>query len=172
MREVCGANRFGQGCLLARRLIQGGVRFVEVEFGPWDMHQQIFTDIPDRAGVLDRSMSALLNDLKAQGLLATTLVVLATEFGRTPKINENAGRDHHPGVFSCVLAGAGVRGGQVYGASDEDGRSVAEDGVSIADFNTTIAKAAGLDIKKEYFAPNGRPFKIGGGGTAIDKVLA
>ena len=172
MREVYGANRFGQGCLLARRLIQGGVRFVEVEFGPWDMHQQIFTDIPDRAGLLDRSMSALLNDLKAQGLLATTLVVLATEFGRTLKINENAGRDHHPGVFSCALAGAGVRGGQVYGASDEDGRSVAEDGVSIADFNTTIAKAAGLDIKKEYFAPNGRPFKIGGGGTAIDKVLA
>ena len=172
MREQYGANRFGQGCLLARRLIQGGVRFVEVEFGPWDMHQQIFTDIPDRAGTLDRSMSALLTDLKAQGLLSTTLVVLATEFGRTPKINENAGRDHHPGVFSCVLAGAGIRGGQVYGASDEDGRSVAEDSVSIADFNSTIAKAVGLDIKKEYFAPNGRPFKIGGGGTAIDKVLA
>ncbi len=172
MRDMYGANRFGQGCLLARRLIQGGVRFVEVEFGPWDMHQQIFTEIPDRAGVLDHSMSALLNDLKAQGLLSTTLVVLATEFGRTPKINENAGRDHHPGVFSCVLAGAGIRGGQVFGASDEDGRSVAEDSVSIADFNTTIAKAAGLDIKKEYFAPNGRPFKIGGGGTPIEKVLA
>ncbi len=172
MRELYGTNRFGQGCLLARRLIQGGVRFVEVEFGPWDMHQQIFTDLPDRAGVLDHSMSALLTDLKAQGLLATTMVVLATEFGRTPKINENAGRDHHPGVFSCVLAGAGIRGGQVYGSSDEDGRSVAEDSVSIADFNTTIAKAAGLETNKEYFAPNGRPFKIGGGGKAIDKVLA
>ncbi len=172
MREQYGANRFGQGCLLARRLIQGGVRFVEVEFGPWDMHQQIFTEIPDRAGVLDRTMSALLSDLKTQGLLSTTLVVLATEFGRTPKINENAGRDHHPGVFSCVLAGAGIRGGQIYGASDEDGRSVAEDSVSIADFNTTIAKAAGLDTNKEYFAPNGRPFKIGGGGKAIEKVLA
>ena len=116
-------------------------------------------------------MSALLTDLKTQGLLATTMVVLATEFGRTPKINENAGRDHHPGVFSCVLAGVGIRGGQVYGSSDDDGRSVAEDSVSIADFNTTIAKAAGLETNKEYFAPNGRPFKIGGGGKAIDKVL-
>ena len=172
MRELYGSNRFGQGCLLARRLIQGGVRFVEVEFGPWDMHQQIFTDLPDRAGVLDHGMSALITDLKSQGLLSTTMVVLATEFGRTPKINENAGRDHHPGVFSCVLAGAGIRGGQVYGASDEDGRSVADDSVSIADFNTTIAKAAGLDTKKEYIAPNGRPFKIGGGGTAIEKLLA
>ncbi len=171
-KDAYGTYRFGQGCLLARRLIQGGVRFVEVEFGSWDMHQQIFTEIPERAGQLDQSMSMLLKDLKELGLLKSTMVVLATEFGRTPTINENAGRDHHPGVFSCVLAGAGIRGGQVYGSSDKDGRSVEDDGVSISDFNTTIAKAAGIDTDKEYFAPNGRPFKIGGGGDAIEKLLA
>jgi len=173
-REAYGTHKFGQGCLLARRLIQGGVRFVEVEFGSWDMHQQIFKEdgIPARAGQLDKSMSALLTDLKDQGLLKTTMVVLATEFGRTPTINENAGRDHHPGVFSCVLAGAGIRGGQVYGSSDKDGRGVEDDSVSVADFNTTIAKAAGIDTDKEHFAPNGRPFKIGGGGDALTKVLA
>lgn len=173
-REAYGKYKFGQGCLLARRLVQGGVRFVEVEFGSWDMHQQIFSDtgIPERAGQLDQSMSMLLTDLKAQGLLKTTLIVLATEFGRTPTINENAGRDHHPGVFSCVLAGAGIKGGQVYGSSDKDGRGVEDDSVSIADFNTTIARAAGIATNKEHIAPNGRPFKIGGGGDAIEKILA
>ncbi len=171
-RKAYGTYRFGQGCLLARRLIQGGVRFVEVEFGSWDMHQQIFTEIPERAGQLDQSMSMLLTDLKDQGLLKSTLVVLATEFGRTPTINENSGRDHHPGVFSCVLAGAGIRGGQVYGSSDKDGRGVEDDSVSVADFNTTIAKAAGIDTDKEHIAPNGRPFKIGGGGDAVEQVLA
>jgi hypothetical protein len=172
IRSAYGVNRLGQGCLLARRLIQAGVRFVEVEFGSWDMHQQIFNEIPERAGQLDQAMSQLLVELKELGLLKSTLIVLQTEFGRTPKINENAGRDHHPGVFSCVLAGAGIRGGQVYGSSDEDGRGVNEDGVSVADFNTTVAKALGIDTDREYFSPNGRPFKIGGGGTAIAKLLA
>ncbi len=172
VKDAYGTYRFGQGCLLARRLIQHGVRFVEVEFGTWDMHQQIFNELPERAGQLDQSMSALLKDLKEQGLLKSTMVVLATEFGRTPTINENAGRDHHPGVFSCVLAGAGIRGGQVYGSSDKEGRGVQDDSVSVSDFNTTIAKAAGIDTDKEHHAPNGRPFKIGGGGEAIEKVLA
>jgi hypothetical protein len=173
-RKGYGDHRLGQGCLLARRLIQAGVRFVEIEFGSWDMHQQIFGNngIPERAGHLDQSMSYLISELKELGLLKSTLIVLQTEFGRTPKINENAGRDHHPGVFSCVLAGAGIKGGQVYGSSDEDGRSVATDGVAVADFNTTIAKALGIDTDKEHFSPSGRPFKIGGGGKALEKLLA
>ncbi len=100
-----------------------------------------------------------------------TLVVLTTEFGRKPKLNDNAGRDHHPGVFSSVLAGGGVRGGQVYGASDDRGVSVASDRVTVADFNTTIAAAAGLPTAEEFFAPNGRPFKIGGGGKVIRELL-
>jgi hypothetical protein len=172
VREAYGTSRFGQGCLLARRLVQAGVRFIEVEYGTWDMHQDIFTDLPDRVGGLDQGMGSLIKDLEAKGLLSSTLVVLGTEFGRTPTINQNAGRDHHPGVFSCVLAGAGIRGGQVYGSSDVDGRSPAEDAVSVADFNTTIAAAAGLPYEREFNAPNGRPFKIGGGGTPIKKILA
>jgi uncharacterized protein (DUF1501 family) len=117
-------------------------------------------------------MGTLLEDLEQRGLLASTLVVLATEFGRTPRINENAGRDHHPGVFSCVLAGAGVQGGAVYGQSDERGFRPDKDPVSVADFNTTIAAACGLPYEKEFHAPNGRPFKIGGGGKPISAVLA
>lgn len=167
-----GAHRFGQGCLLARRLIQSGVRCVEVEFDGWDMHQNIFTDLPQRAGQLDQAFSQLILDLEKTGLLKSTLVVLQTEFGRTPTINQNVGRDHHPGAFSCLLAGAGINGGQVYGKSDEDARTVAEDHVSIEDFNTTIAKALGIDTDKDHIAPNGRPFKIGGGGKPIAKLLA
>jgi uncharacterized protein (DUF1501 family) len=117
-------------------------------------------------------MGTLLEDLEQRGLLDSTLVVLATEFGRTPRINENAGRDHHPGVFSCVLAGAGVQGGAVYGQSDAQGFRPDKDAVSVADFNTTIAAACGLPYEKEFHAPNGRPFKIGGGGKPITAVLA
>lgn len=167
-----GANRFGQGCLLARRLLQEGVRCVEVEFDGWDMHQQIFTEMPVKGGQLDQAFSQLLDDLKSTGLLSNTVVALQTEFGRTPKINENTGRDHHPGAFSFVLAGAGIKPGVVHGSSDDDGLTVASDHVSIADFNTTLAKALGIDTDKEHVSPNGRPFKIGGGGTAISAVLA
>jgi uncharacterized protein (DUF1501 family) len=167
-----GANRFGQGCLLARRLLQEGVRCVEVEFDGWDMHQQIFTEMPVKGGQLDQAFSQLLEDLKSTGLLSNTVVALQTEFGRTPKINENTGRDHHPGAFSFVLAGAGIKPGVVHGSTDDDGLTVASDHVSIADFNTTLAKALGIDTDKEHVSPNGRPFKIGGGGTAISAVLA
>ncbi|MEL6896859.1 MAG: DUF1501 domain-containing protein, partial [Planctomycetota bacterium] len=110
-------------------------------------------------------------DLNSKGLLRETMVVVATEFGRTPKINENAGRDHHPGVFCGLMAGAGIRGGQVIGASDAKGFSVDEYGVTPADFNKTIAAAAGLPLDKEFYAPNGRPFKIGHDGETIDELL-
>jgi hypothetical protein len=170
--EAYGANKFGQGCVLARRLVQAGIRFVEVEFNGWDMHQQIFSELPERAGQLDRALSQLLEDLRGSGLLKSTIVFLQNEFGRTPKINENSGRDHHPGAFSCLMAGAGIKVGQVYGESDEDGRSVKSNAVSVADFNTTIATAMGIDTDKEYFSPNGRPFKIGGGGKAIRQLLS
>ena len=171
-RETYGDSKFGLGCLLARRLVESGVRCVEVEFSGWDMHRDVFDEMDEKGPQLDRAMAALLDDLQQRGLLDSTLVVLATEFGRTPRINENAGRDHHPGVFSCVLAGAGVRGGTVHGASDERGFRPASDAVSVTDFNTTIAAACGLPFDKEFHAPNGRPFKIGGGGKPITSVLA
>ena len=172
VREQYGDSRVGLGCLLARRLVESGVRCVEVEFGSWDMHRDVFEEMDEKGPQLDRAMGTLLEDLEQRGLLSSTLVVLATEFGRTPRINENAGRDHHPGVFSCVLAGAGVQGGVVYGQSDEQGFRPEKDAVSVADFNTTIAAACGMPFEKEFHAPNGRPFKIGGGGKPITAVLA
>ncbi len=172
VRAKYGDSKVGLGCLLARRLVESGVRCVEVEFGSWDMHREVADEMKEKGPQLDRAMGTLLEDLQQRGLLDSTLVVLATEFGRTPRINENAGRDHHPGVFSCVLAGGGVKGGAVYGASDDKGFRPDRDGVSINDFNTTIAAAAGLPYDKEFHAPNGRPFKIGGGGTPIKAVLA
>jgi len=171
-RERYGRSRLGQGCLLARRLVESGVRCVEVEMGGWDMHRDLWEELPEKVGELDTAMAALIEDLAARGLLGSTLVVLATEFGRTPKVNENAGRDHHPAVFSCVLAGAGVKPGVVHGASDAAGRLPDRDAVSVADFNATIAAACGMPWEKEFVAPNGRPFKIGNDGTPVAAVLA
>lgn len=172
VRDAYGNNQLGQGCLLARRLVEGGARFVEVNYGGWDMHQDLYSRLDERAKHLDDALGALLRDLHAKGLLSETLVVLTTEFGRKPNLNANAGRDHHPGAFCSLLAGAGVRGGQVYGASDKRGHSVASDRVSVSDFNTTIAAAAGLPTAQEFFSPNGRPFKIGGGGRVIQELLS
>lgn len=172
IREAYGKNALGQGCLLARRLVQQGVRFVEIDSGGWDMHQDLYDRLEDKATQLDVALGNLLRDLHSKGLLSETLVVLTTEFGRSPKINENAGRDHHPGAFSALLAGAGIRTGQVYGASDAKGHSVDSDHVSVGAFNATIAAAAGLPTDRDFFAPNGRPFKIGGGAKPIEALLA
>lgn len=171
-RAAYGGSRLGQGCLLARRLVESGVRCVEVESTGWDMHRELWDDLPEKAGDLDTALAALLADLESRGLLASTLVVLGTEFGRSPKINENAGRDHHPAVFSGVLAGAGVKGGVVHGESDAAGKSPARDAVTVADFNATIAAACGFPWQQEFLAPNGRPFRIGNAGKPIAAVLA
>lgn len=171
-REMYGNNGFGQGCLLARRLIQGGVRFVEVGLGGWDDHNDIAGRLPGRAKNFDQGLSALLTDLKAQGMLEDTLVVVATEFGRTPKINQNAGRDHYPGAFSCALAGGGINGGTVYGATDKDGKTVEKDPVSVADFNSTIAYAMGLPHDEEIYSPDGRPFTLGHDGTPLTALFS
>ena len=172
IRDAYGNNQFGQGCLLARRLVQSGARFVEVSYGGWDMHQDLYSRLSERAGNVDTAVGNLLRDLHSKGLLDETLIVLTTEFGRKPKLNVNAGRDHHPGAFCSLLMGAGIRGGQVYGASDKQGFSVAKDHVSVSDFNKTIAAAAGLPTEEERYAPNGRPFKIGGNGDPVKALLA
>ena len=158
--------------MLARRLVQSGARFIEVSYGGWDMHQELYPNLNERASNLDNALGNLLLDLNAKGLLKDTMVVLTTEFGRKPKINANGGRDHHPGAFCSLLAGAGIKGGQVYGASDKHGHSVDRDHVSVSDFNKTIAAAAGLPLEEEKFSPSGRPFKIGGNGDPVKALLA
>lgn len=172
VREAYGNSGFGQGCLLARRLVQNGVKFVEVNLGSWDDHRTIYDSLPNRAAQFDLGMSTLLRDLKSQGMLDQTLVVVATEFGRTPKINQNAGRDHFPGAFSCVLAGGGINGGTVYGATDKLGKAVEKDPVSVGEFNATIAHAMGLPHDEEIYSPDGRPFTIGDGSAPLKALFS
>jgi uncharacterized protein (DUF1501 family) len=171
-QQAYGKNAFGQGVLLARRLVENGVRFVEVNLGGWDMHNDIFQAMPTRGAMLDNAVAALLADLEAKGLLKKTLIVIGTEFGRKTPISSNAGRDHHPASFSCVLAGGSVKGGSVYGKTDEDAMSVEDDAVKIADFYATIAAALGLPLEYQIHSPDGRPFTIANKGKAIKGLLA
>lgn len=170
-RKLYGESRFGKSCLLARRLVEHGVRFVELTLGGWDTHNDNHEQIQDLTNPLDQSVSALLDDLYYRGLLDETLVVIGTEFGRTPEINSNAGRNHHPTAFTCVLAGGGIQGGQVYGATDERGHSITENGVTVPDFNATIAYALGLPLDKVVYSPSGRPFQIADKGQPIKALF-
>jgi hypothetical protein len=164
IRSKYGNDRFGQGCLLARRLVEVGVRFVEGTLGGWDTHYDNFAKVESRAAILDQGFSALVADLNDKGLLDSTLVVIGTEFGRTPHIvtEHNNGRDHHPAVFSGVMAGAGIKGGTKYGESDATGRRVKENPVTVQDFNATIGYALGVDTAKIVHSPSGRPFRMAG----------
>ena len=173
-RDRYGRDPFGQGCMLARRLIENNVRCVEVTLGGWDMHNTMwdYNTLPKRAGNLDQAVGTLLTDLSARGLLDDTLVVLTTEFGRSPTINYNAGRDHHPAAFSAMLAGAGIKGGQVYGKSDKRGHGVEADGVTPADLNATVAEALGLPRGEIVMSPTLRPFKVAHDGSPVRKILS
>lgn len=173
-RERYGDNSFGQACLLARRLVENGVRFIEVDNGGWDSHNDNFGQVQQKGAVLDQAMAALLADLDAKGLLETTMVVLATEFGRTPtiQVERNNGRNHYPQAFTCLLAGGGIKGGIKYGKTDKEGREVIEDLVEVPDFNATIAYGLGLPIEKEVYSPSMRPFKVADKGTPIKSLFA
>ena len=127
--------------------------------------------MPERCAILDQALSALLDDLSKRGLLEETLVVLATEFGRTPNINVNDGRDHYPKAFSCMLAGGGIRGGQVWGSTDEEGREVIENKVEIPDFNATIAYALGLPLDEIIYSPTRRPFTLSDKGQPLTQLI-
>ena len=177
VRARYGGHRVGTGCLLARRLIEAGARFVTVVDTGWDMHQQIFKAMPDaffpgsgKLPALDMAYSALLGDLKERGLLESTLVVMMGEFGRTPKLNSAGGRDHWPRAGSVLFSGAGVRGGQVIGSTDAHGETPSERPVSPEDVAFSILKLLGVDPDKEYQAPSGRPLKIISGGSLIREL--
>jgi len=170
LREKYGRTTVGQGCLLARRLVEAGVRFITVGrgFNSWDHHNNIFPNLAnDFLPELDRAYSALLADLSERGMLDSTLVLLTGEFGRTPEINVNAGRDHWPNCFSLCLAGACVPGGLVHGASDKDGMFVKDGPVEVPDFVATLYHKLGIDYSKEYISNIGRPMKLAGDGKPL-----
>ena len=168
VRDAYGRTAFGQGCLLARRLVERGVPFVEVSLSAadgamaagWDTHQQNFETVKKLSEVLDPAWAALMDDLRGRGLLDSTLIVWMGEFGRTPKINPQAGRDHFPGAWTTVLAGGGIKGGQVIGSSGADGMAVKERPVSVPDFLATVCKGLGVDPMAQNDSGLGRPIRI------------
>jgi uncharacterized protein (DUF1501 family) len=171
MRDAYGSGQFGQGCLLARRLIESGVTFVEVNLGNWDTHDNNFERSKTLCGQLDQPLAALLADLKQRGMLDKTLVVWTGEFGRTPRINPRGGRDHYPRAFNAALAGGGVKGGQVIGQLDAGGESVKDRPVSVADLFRTICHGLAIDAGKENMSSIGRPIKIVDGGEVVSEVF-
>jgi hypothetical protein len=171
MHDLYGSDAFNQGCLLARRLVEHGVRFVEVTMGGWDTHNDNFVRVPENCNTLDQALAALIGDLDRRGLLKETLVVLTTEFGRTPRINQNEGRDHYPKAFSSLLAGGGIQGGQVYGKTNKGGHEVAENKLTPPDLNATIGYALGLPLDQVIFSPSKRPFTIADKGQPITALF-
>jgi hypothetical protein len=179
LRDAYGRNRFGQGCMLARRLVERGVAFVEVALAAsptspagWDTHADNFNQVKGLSQVLDPAWSTLVKDLRDRGLLESTLVVWMGEFGRTPNINPNGGRDHFPNAWSVALGGAGIKGGQAIGDTGKDGMEVKDRPVSVGDFYATICKSLGLDPAHENHTPEGRPITfVDKGGKPIPELV-
>jgi hypothetical protein len=173
-RDTYGDNSFGRGCLLARRLVEAGVPFVEVYLSSWDGHfrreaEQARALMP----MLDAGMAALLADLKERGLLDTTLVVWMGEFGRTPRVNNDGGRDHYARAWTTLLAGGGIPGGRVVGKTDREGAAVVERPISARDFMATVCRALGIDYEKRIDTSSGRPVTVvDKGGKPIDELFS
>jgi hypothetical protein len=172
LKNRYGDDQFGRGCLLARRLVEQGVPFVEVRSDGWDTHFDNGERVPQLAAKVDPAMATLIADLKDRGMLDRTVVLWIGEFGRTPKINPRSGRDHYPRVFNSLLAGGGIRAGQVVGASSADGTSIADRPVSVPDLLNSICKALNVDPRHENVSPIGRPIKIVDGGSVIPELFS
>ncbi len=172
LRDEYGRTQAGQRMILARRLVEAGVRFVSLTAGGWDHHDNIKAGIETNLPPTDQAIAALINDLHQRGLLDSTLVMVTSEFGRSPKIGPTGGRDHWPRVFSTMLAGGGVKGGMVYGSSDALGAEPENDPVSVADLATTVYNQIGISADKELMAPGNRPIEICDGGRIIEEILA
>ncbi len=166
-RAQYGETRVGLGCLLARRLVERGVRVIEVHTGGFDMHEDLQTRADSVFPALDQAVATLLTDLQSKGLLDSTLVAIGTEFGRTPEINMNSGRDHFPATYSCVLAGGGIAGGQRFGESDKQGKKVVRNEVTPEDFLATIGHGMGVPLEETIYSPSRRPFTFANKGKAI-----
>ena len=173
VKERYGTDNFGQGCLLARRLVEAGVPFVEVDLGGWDLHNNVHATLKDtKLPQVDRAMSALVEDLEQRGLLEDTVVMWMGEFGRTPRINQNAGRDHFARAWSCVVGGGSLNGGVAVGDTGRDGTAVESEPYSSEDLMTTVCKGLGISTETTFTSKNGRPMKIAGGGKLISELVA
>jgi hypothetical protein len=172
VRDRYGRSPFGQGCLLARRLVEQGVTFIEVEHGNWDTHQDNFERTKTLSAPADKGFAALVADLKERGLLEKTLIIWMGEFGRTPRINGQNGRDHYPRVFSVALAGGGIKGGQVIGASSADGSDVKSRPVTVPDLFCTFCQSLKINPRKENIGPLERPIKIVDGGAPVKELFS
>lgn len=172
VKQRYGTTGFGRGCLMARRLVETGVPFVEVRNGGWDLHDGCFDRLQAKLPELDQAMSALVEDLAQRGLLQDTVVFCMGEFGRTPRINEDAGRDHWARSWSVVAGGGGIAGGRVIGETNADGTRVESEPFSSEDLMATICQAMGISLQTTFTSNNGRPMKIAGGGKVIADLLA
>jgi uncharacterized protein (DUF1501 family) len=172
LRDEYGRTTFGQSCLLARRLVESGIRCVSINFNGWDTHTDNFNSLKNGLlPPLDGGYSALLNDLKQRGMLDSTLVVWMGEFGRTPRVNSSAGRDHWPGAISVCMGGGGVKTGMVVGSSNERAEYPKDRPLRVEDVAATIYTAMGVNGEKEYMSPQQRPIKINYDGTPISELL-
>jgi hypothetical protein len=172
LRDEYGRNAAGQRMLMAKRLVAAGVRFVSLSYGGWDMHTSIKDGMRGQLPVFDQAFATLIRDLDRSGLLDSTLVMVSSEFGRTPKINPNAGRDHWPKVFSVVLAGGGIKKGFIYGKSDSTATEPEEDALTVEDLAMTVYKQIGIDGTKKLMSPGDRPIDLVRNGQIRKELIA
>jgi len=173
IQERYGMNNFGKGCLMARRLVEAGVPFIEVDLGGWDMHTDIFNTLSNqRLPVLDRAMSALFEDLEQRGLLEDTAIMWMGEFSRTPRINGNTGRDHWARAWSVVVGGAGMNGGLAVGKTNGDGTRVDTEPYTSQDVMASVCKSLGLSLETTFTSRSGRPMKIANSGKVIKELFS
>ena len=172
LKDKYGKNSAGMRMLMARRLVEGGVRFVSLTFGGWDHHTGISKAMQGQMPQFDKAFAALINDLEERKMLDSTLIMVSTEFGRTPKVNKDEGRDHWPKVFSIILAGGGIKRGNIHGSSDATGAEPDSDPLSVDDMSATIFHCLGINPEKKLLAPGGRPIDIVRGGKVVEDLLA
>jgi len=173
VQDRYGTDGFAKGCLMARRLVEAGVPFIEVDYGGWDNHQNIFTTLQNtKLPLIDKAISALVEDLNQRGLLQDTAIIWMGEFSRTPRINGNTGRDHFARAWSVVVGGAGLKTGIAVGKTSEDGTTVETEAYTSQDVMATVCKALGISLETTFTSKSGRPMKIANGGKVIKELFA